>query len=79
MSENQILYISSVICLILILLSFKSSKRFAAINLIVFCLYTFRLYYYMFKIDGAAWFYAIFFTVLQILIAGIYLGIKFFK
>ena len=84
MSDTQILYVSSIICFILIICSFKFSKLFATVNLIMFCLYSVYLYYNLFynSSDGASlawWFYAIFFTVLQILIVGTYLGIKIFS
>lgn len=84
MSDNQMLYISSVVCFVLILVSFRYGKQFAAVNLVVFCIYNLFLYYNLFfKGDGGSgflwWFYLIILTVLQLLIVGIYLGIKFFK
>lgn len=83
-SDNQILYISSVICLILILLTFKFSKQVVLINLVVFILYNAILYYNLiYKSEGGSgfvwWFYLIILTVAQILILGIYIGIKYFK
>jgi hypothetical protein len=83
-SDNQILYISSVVCLVLILLSFKFNKQIGVINLIVFLFYNALLYYNLiYKSDGGSgflwWFYLIILTVVQILILCIYIGIKYFK
>ena len=83
-SDSQILYISSVICLILILLTFKFSKQVVLINLVVFILYNAILYYNLiYKSEGGSgfvwWFYLIILTVAQILILGIYIGKKYFK
>ena len=83
-SDNQILYISSVVCLILVFLSFKFSKQVGVINLVVYLLYSAILYYnIIYKSDGGSgflwWFYLIILTVVQILILGIYIGIKYFK
>jgi len=83
-SDNQILYISSAVCLILILLSFKFSKQVGVINLVVFILYNAILYYNLtYKSEGGSgflwWFYLIILTIAQILILGIYIGIKYFK
>lgn len=83
-SDNQILYISSVLCLILILISFKFSRQVGIINLVVFSLYNAILYYNLiYKSDGGSgflwWFYLVILTVIQILILGIYIGIKYFK
>lgn len=83
-SDNQILYISSVLCLILILVSFKFSRQVGVINLVLFSLYNTILYYNLiYKSDGGSgflwWFYLVILTVIQILILGIYIGIKYFK
>ena len=83
-SDNQILYISSVVCLILLLLSFKFSRQFGVINFVVFILYNAILYFNLiYKSEGGSgflwWFYLIILTVVQILILGIYIGIKYFK
>jgi hypothetical protein len=84
MSDNQVLYIASIICFLFILVSFKFSKQFAIVNLILFFLYSTILYYNLVYNSAYGsglvwWSYAILLTVLQILIVGIYLGIKFFS
>lgn len=84
MSDNQILYVSAVLCFTLILLSFKFGKYFAIINFIIFFIYSIAMYYGLFYRgeEGATlawWFYLIGLNVLQILIVAIYLSVKFFK
>jgi hypothetical protein len=84
MSDNQILYISSVVCLFLVLLSFRFSKQVGIINLVVFLLYNAILYHNLiYKSDGGSgflwWLYLIILTIVQILILVIYIGIKYFK
>lgn len=83
MSDNELLYSSSVICLMLIIVSFRFNRQFGIINIIFFCLYNLLLYYNLFyKNDGGSgfswWFYLIILTVIQILVIIIYLGIKLF-
>lgn len=84
MSDNQILYISSILCFLLIFISFKYNKQFAFTNAIMFVLYSVIFYYCLFNNGQGGssflwWFYLIIATSLQILIVVIYLGIKFFK
>lgn len=83
MSDEQILYISSMICFIAILTSFKYGKLFAVINLLLFCTYSIVLYYNLFFNSGGGssllWlFYLSLFTLLQIVIVSTYIGIKLF-
>ncbi len=84
MNDNQFLYISTILCLILILLSFKFSKQAGFLNLVIFSFYTILLYYnLLYKGDGGSsllwWFYLIILTLLQSLILGIYISIRYFK
>jgi len=84
MSDNQILYISSVLCFLLVLLSFKYNRQFAMINGVVFIVYNALLYYCLFyKGQGGSsflwWFYLLIATILQILIVGYFLVVNFFK
>lgn len=84
MTDNQILYTATIICFILILLSFKFNKQFGIINLIVFLLYSIRMYYGLFYQSkyGTAltwWFYLVILTGLQFLIVGIYLIVKLIR
>ena len=84
MSDDQILYGGSLLCLILVLISFKFSRYFAIINLIVLLSYSTIMYYGLFykSEEGGAlvwWFYLVSLTAIQIVIIGIYLVIKIFK
>lgn len=84
MNDNQMLYISSTLCFILILISFRYGSWFAIINLTVFCTYSLFFYYNLyFNNSGGSgflwWFYLAITTCLELLIVGIYLGIKLLK
>jgi len=84
MSDNQILYISSIICFLLIIVSFRFNRPFGMINLIGYILYNLFLYCnFFYENEGGSgflwWFYLIILTALQIVVLGIYIGIKFFK
>jgi len=84
MSEEQFLYMSSAVCFIMILLSFRYRKQFAIINLVLFFIYSPLLYYNLFfnSAYGASlvwWSYLLFFTLLQVLVVCIYLGIRFWQ
>lgn len=84
MSENQAMYLGSFFCLVLILFAFRVNKSFAIINSVIFLLFSLLFYYGMF-FNGKdemslGWLILLIgATLLQILIIGIYLGIKFFK
>lgn len=84
MSDNQLLYFSSILCFILILFLSKPNKYFFLINIGIFVLYSSFLYYKLLcqSNEGSAllwFFYLEVITVIQILLIGIYLLIKFFK
>jgi hypothetical protein len=84
MTDNLLLFSSSIFCLLLILISFIYNKRFAKINIVIFFIYTLGLYskMYFYGKEGSAflwWFYLIVLTVLQLVIIGIYLLIKIIK
>ena len=83
-SDNQILFISSVLCLLLTLISFKFDKQIGILNLVVILIYYALLYYNLFfRGNGGSgflwWFYLIILTAIQMLIIEIYIGLKFFK
>ena len=59
MSENQIAYILSSICLILIILSYKTNKKFTVINLILFLIYNAFFYNILFNSTGGVGLYGI--------------------
>lgn len=84
MSDNQLLYLSSFLCIILIFISYKYNKQFAIISLIVFVLYSIYLYYGLkFKSEyGSAllWlFYLQLMTIIQIVISAIYIIVKLIR
>jgi hypothetical protein len=83
-SDNQLLYISSLVCLALALFFFKDNKQAGVINLVVLFLYSGILYYNLiYNSDGGSgflwWFYLVILTILHVLIIGIYIVIKYFK
>ena len=84
MSDDQILYGSSILCLILVFISFKFSRFFAVTNLIVLLGYSAIMYYGLFykSESGAAlgwWFYLVSLTAIQIVVIGIYLLLQINK
>ena len=83
MSENQVAYILSIICLIFITLSYKINKRFAIINLILFLTYNVYFYYGLFNWTQGSSLYAILglflFLPIHILILIIFLIKKLVK
>lgn len=83
-SDNIILYVFSIICLIIIIKLFRLNRIFGIVNALIFCLYNSVLYYNLFyKGQGGSgfiwWFYLIILTLVQIIILGIYLAIKYFN
>ena len=83
MNDNQILYIISFICLLLIIIGFKYSKVFALINLVIFIAYNLLLHFNMLNYgEGGSvclwWFYLVILTLLQILIIICYLVFRKF-
>jgi len=84
MSDNQILYIISAFCFLLISFLFRFEKQFALINFIIFSLYNLILYYnFFYNGEGGSgflwWFYLIIITSIHALTILIYLTVKFFK
>jgi len=84
MNDNQILYISSILCFVLIIFSSKHNKKKILINSGIFILYSSILYYKYFcqSKEGSAllwFFYLEVITLVQILVVGIYLLTKFVK
>ena len=81
MNENNILYGSSILLLLLILATFKFNKSFILLHLIIYLLYSVYFYYGLFfKIHAgtalAYWFYLIIITGLHLLFMVGYLIIK---
>jgi len=65
MSDNQLLYTASIVCFLLIMVSFRHSRKFGVINMILFCLYNSILYYQLiFDSSGGTglvwWFFLLF-------------------
>lgn len=78
MSDNQLLYTASIVCFLLIMVSFRHSRKFGVINMILFCLYNSILYYHLiFDSSGGAglvwWFFLLVLSGFQMLIVRIYL------
>ncbi len=84
MNDNQFMYISSLVCLLLIFYSFRYNKVFAIFNIFIFLAYNSYLYFgFVYRsLQGAGlvwWFFILTLTLIQILVVGIYVGIKFLK
>ncbi|RLJ32209.1 hypothetical protein CLU97_1657 [Chryseobacterium sp. 7] len=84
MSDNQLLYTASIVCLLLIIVSFKHNKKFGIVNMILFCMYNSVLYYhFIFDSSGGAglvwWFFLLVLSAFQMLIVLIYLGVRAFQ
>lgn len=78
MSENTVLYLTSLLLLALIIFSAKYKKSFFIVNLILFLVYTLPMYYGLFFDvgNGSAlvyWAYLLFLTLLHIIITTYYL------
>lgn len=72
------LYISSILCFLLIFRLFKYNRRFAIFNLVIFIFYNLILHYNLFyNADGGSsfiwWFYLGMTILIQIAIVGFYL------
>ena len=59
MDENQVAYILSAVCFVLILLCYKINKKTATINLILFVIYSIYFYYGLFNWTEGTSLYAI--------------------
>lgn len=84
MSEECYVYLGSLICLVIILCTFKYGRLFGLINLLLYFIYSIVLYYnLLFNSEGGSsllWlFYLIFLSILQVIIAGVYLVIQLIK
>lgn len=84
MTDNQVLYISTIICFVLIMASFKYKKQFARINMVLFLLYNVILYSSLFFGGdyGSSflwWFYLMIITALQILILSTCIAVELAK
>ncbi len=84
MNENNLLYAGSVVLLILILTTFKFSRNFAVVNIVIYLLYSGVLYYgFFFKSgDGTAlawWFYLAILTSMHLLVILGYIITKYLK
>lgn len=84
MSDNWFLYLSSLICSVLIGISIRVNRQFGVFNILFFCLYSSFLYYYLFcKNEGGSgflwWLYLLVLTLVQLVVVGAYIGIKGFK
>lgn len=78
MSDNQVLFSCTIICIALITFSFRFSKRFALANTILFTAHSSLFYYNLFYNGqyGSSftwWFYAVISTSLQITAISIYI------
>lgn len=74
MSGNQIVYMFSVVCFIVIVTSFRYGRYFPIVNLTVYGSYNLILYYNLFQESGAGtgliwWFYLILCTSVQIVLS----------
>jgi hypothetical protein len=47
MNDNQLLYTVSIVCFLLIILTFWRNRKFGGVNMILFCLYNSILYYHL--------------------------------
>jgi hypothetical protein len=47
MNDNQLLYLASIVCFFLIILTFRHSRKFGGVNMLLFCLYNSILYYHL--------------------------------
>ncbi|WP_455252370.1 conjugal transfer protein [Prevotella melaninogenica] len=85
MDEDILLYISSIICVLLIIYQiFKHQKATAALSAIVLLGYSLPLYYFFFFRSeyGAGltyWFYLLVFNLIYILSTAIHLIFKYIK
>ncbi|EFK35185.1 Uncharacterised protein [Chryseobacterium gleum] len=55
MNDNQLLYAASIVCFLLIMITFRHSWKFGTFNMMLFCLYNLILYYHLlFDSSGGA-------------------------
>jgi hypothetical protein len=64
MSDNQLLQLSAILCIISILFSYRFNKLFAIINLVIYCLFSAFFYYKLFYFGQGGgsllwWFYLV--------------------
>lgn len=69
-SDNYILFLASIVCLLAIWLVFRLNKNVGVLNLILFSVYSAYGYYYLLFVNtqGAAlayWFYLMMLTILH--------------
>ncbi len=81
MDDKQLLYTTSIVCFLIIILSFKHNKKFGTVNVVLFCLYNSVLYYhFIFDSSGGAglvwWFFLLALSAFQMLIILIYFVIR---
>ncbi len=81
MNDNQLLYTTSIICFLLIILTLRHYKKFGIVNVILFCLYNSVLYYhFIFDSSGGAglvwWFFLMVLSAFQMLIILIYFVVR---
>lgn len=84
MNENQILYVGTFMCIVLIIFFFKYKKQFAIINAIVFGTYSLILYYGLFfkgeEGKSLGWFILLVIsTATQLLVLNVYLIVIFYR
>lgn len=82
MSDIPMLIISSALCLLVILLTFKVNTRVALVHAIIFSGYSTYFYHGLFYDSrggsGLVWlFYIMVFTLLHFLLLGMYLIVKY--
>lgn len=81
MTDNQLLYLASIVCFFLIIVTFRHSRIFGGINMILFCLYNSILYYHLiYDSSGGTglvwWFYLLVLSGCHMLALLIYFVIK---
>jgi len=47
MNDNQLLYTVSIVCFLVIIVTFWHNRKFGGFNMILFCLYNSVLYYHL--------------------------------
>jgi hypothetical protein len=84
MSDNQLLQLSAILCIISSLFSYRFNKLFAIINLVIYCLFSAFFYYKLFYFGQGGgsllwWFYLVVLSTLQFLINIIFIVMKTLK
>ena len=77
MNDNLLLYTVSIVCFLVIILTFWHNRKFGAVNMILFCLYNSVLYYHLvYDSSGGAglvwWFFLLVLSGCHMLVLLIY-------